>query len=527
MDNDVVIFWCVFFYALVGLAMTLTRVRSDRRGWIVLYLAILFMALFGKLEEQRACIHVAAAMWLMLVLLPGLIGKLYSRRFLQQQYAAAFRWARLLSWLHPADGWRQQPEIVRALDLAQRGELPAAVEILNRFQNVKTLMGMAAVINLYRLTNQWDDLLAWQARHQQEVDRHPQLLAAVLRARGETGDLRGLVELYDRHKQQVGNLIPPAARDQCRLMLFVFCGRRDLAERLLFGGSLASLPASIRAYWLAAADLAAGASESGQRQLELLLPEADPPTRLAIERRLARPLTPAASLDASAAGVIESAALEHGHDEIFGAQPSLFSRRARATQILIGLNMLMFGAEICLGGGSNPEVLYRLGALYPPAVRAGEWWRMPASLFLHFGPLHLAMNMLALWLLGPFVEFALGLRRFLLVYLLSGLGAAGVVMEFASGPNGEQLMVGASGCIMGLVGATGALMLRGWLRDKALAARRRLMVVLLIVAMQIAFDSFVPQVSMTAHLSGAFTGFVATLILRDRLSIPSMGSSRH
>jgi rhomboid protease GluP len=103
----------------------------------------------------------------------------------------------------------------------------------------------------------------------------------------------------------------------------------------------------------------------------------------------------------------------------------------------------------------------------------------------------------------------------------------GVVMAFASGPKEEQLMVGASGCIMGLVGATGALMLRGWLREKALAARKRLIAVLLIVAMQSAFDSLVPQVSMTAHLSGAFIGFAATMILRDRLRIPRVENSRH
>ena len=310
MDNDLVIFWCVFFYALVGMVMTLARFGLSMIGWVVLYLAILFIAVFGELEEQKTCIHVAAAMWLIFVLLPGLVGRLYSRRFLQQQYSAAFRLARVLSWLHPADGWRQQPEIVHALDLAQRGELPEAVGILNRFQNVKSLMGMAAMINLYRITNQWEELLAWQARHHREVDRYPQLLAAFLRARGETGDLRGLVELYDRHKQQIGKLIPPASRDICRLTLFAFCGRRDLAEGLLFGGSLASLPASARAFWLATADLAAGASESGKRQLELLLPAADPPTSLANERRLTRPLTPAASLDATAQKVMETAALE-------------------------------------------------------------------------------------------------------------------------------------------------------------------------------------------------------------------------
>jgi rhomboid protease GluP len=130
------------------------------------------------------------------------------------------------------------------------------------------------------------------------------------------------------------------------------------------------------------------------------------------------------------------------------------------------------------------------------------------------------MNMLALWVLGPFTEFALGSRRFLLVYLLAGIGSMGVVVALASGPMGEHMTVGASGCVMGLVGASGALMLRGWLREKALTARRRLTGIFAIVAMQTAFDAVVPHVSMTAHLSGAIIGFLTTIVLSDRLTKP-------
>ena len=78
-------------------------------------------------------------------------------------------------------------------------------------------------------------------------------------------------------------------------------------------------------------------------------------------------------------------------------------------------------------------------------------------------------------------------------------------------------MVGASGCVMGLVGATMALMLRGWIRHKAISARRRLISASSIIIMQTVFDAIVPQVSMTAHLSGALIGFGTTLFLRDRL----------
>src|SRR5882672_6029910 len=499
MDYNLILFWLVVFWCATGLAVGLRRMRSAGPGWVVLLVSILLVCLAGWFWQQPALIYAAGAMWLLLVLLPGALAGLYYRRFLQQRFSAARRFARIISWLHPTDGWRQQPEIVRAVELAQRGELAAASEALKRYQEAKSLIGLVAMPTLYRITNQWEEFIAWESRHRQEIERVPQLLHALLRARGEIGDLRGLIALYNERKNQIARLNPPASRDLCRLMLFAFCGRRDLVERLL-AGSLALLPASTGQFWLATADLAAGRRDLAKSQLEELLPAANPPMRLAIERRLARLSIPPEPLDAAAQSVIESAAREHGHDERFGANPTLFSRQARATQFLILMNLLMFTAEMLLGGTGNLDTLYRLGALFPPAVRAGEWWRLGAALFLHFGALHLAMNMIALWVLGPFTEFALGFRKFLLVYLLTGIGSMAVAMAFASGPNGEQMTVGASGSIMGLVGATGALMLRGWLREKALSAKRRLIAMLVIVAMQTVFDSVVPQVSMTAHL---------------------------
>ena len=516
MDYTTVIFWLVCFSSLSGLAKVLKQIHSVGSGWVVVYLTILLVSTIGLVCQQPTLIYAGAAMFLLLVLAPGLIGRLYQQRVMQQRYSAAARLARMISWLHPVDGWREQPKIIHALELAHRGEFQSASEILRRYEGVKSLVGMAAVINLYRVTNQWEELMLWQSRHLQAVERHPQLLPSLLRARGETGDLQSMVALYDRFKQQISKLVPTTSRDLCRLQLFAFCGKRQAVEHL-FAGSLAVLPASTRNFWLATADQSAGAMESAKRQFDELLPMADPSLRLGIERRLSRISVHPGPLDASAARVVEEATKEHDHDNKFGAQPSLFSKRARATQILIALNVIMFAVEAFLGGGTDPETLYRMGALYPPAVRAGEWWRLGTAMFLHFGALHLAMNMLALWWLGPFMESALGFRRFVAVYLIAGIGSMMVVMLFSFGPNGEQILVGASGCIMGLVGATGALMLRGWRRDGAQSAKRRLASMLLIVMMQCIFDSVVPQVSMTAHLSGALIGFAITLMLPDQL----------
>lgn len=156
--------------------------------------------------------------------------------------------------------------------------------------------------------------------------------------------------------------------------------------------------------------------------------------------------------------------------------------------------------------------------MFVPSVLEGQWWRLGSALFLHFGILHLALNMFGLWVLGPLLEYTLGLRKYLFVYLASGIGSMAVVLALSRTAHPDQFIVGVSGAIMGLVGATGALTLRAWIRDKALIARRKLLGVILILGTQTIFDAMIPQVSMTAHLSGALFGFIATLFCRERHS---------
>jgi rhomboid protease GluP len=91
-----------------------------------------------------------------------------------------------------------------------------------------------------------------------------------------------------------------------------------------------------------------------------------------------------------------------------------------------------------------------------------------------------------------------------------------MAIEMAVTPDG--FVVGASGCIMGLVGATAALMARGWLREKARMARRRLLATLTIVALQSFLDAVIPQVSMVAHLSGVLIGAAMAMLFRHRLA---------
>lgn len=190
-------------------------------------------------------------------------------------------------------------------------------------------------------------------------------------------------------------------------------------------------------------------------------------------------------------------------------------RTAPAVLILILVNLLAFVFEIFKGGWNDPDVLHRVGALEPDVVvLQGEYWRLLTALFLHAGFLHLAFNLFALYVLGPPLERSIGTIRFLACYLISGLASsAGVVALTEIGLVQENQLVGASGCIMGAVGAWAGLLLR---HRHAPFAKQRLANIGLIVAIQIAFDLSTPQVSMAAHMCGLVAGFFLGLLLAPR-----------
>jgi membrane associated rhomboid family serine protease len=190
-------------------------------------------------------------------------------------------------------------------------------------------------------------------------------------------------------------------------------------------------------------------------------------------------------------------------------------RSAPAVLALVLVNVLAFLFEISVGGWNDPRVLHRIGALEPDAVVAqGEYWRLFTALFLHGGFLHLAFNLFALYVLGPPLERSIGTIRFVACYLISGLASgAGVVALNEIGLVQVAQVIGASGCIMGVVGAWAGFLLR---HHHAPFAKERLANIGLIVAIQIAFDLSTPQVSMASHICGLVAGFFLGLILAPK-----------
>ena len=186
-------------------------------------------------------------------------------------------------------------------------------------------------------------------------------------------------------------------------------------------------------------------------------------------------------------------------------------RRARAVFVFIFLNIAAFLYEISSGDWRDPLVLHQLGALEPYAVIVqGEYWRLLTALFLHGGSTHLLFNLFALYVLGPPLERSIGAFRFATCYLVSGLGSsAGVVLLTLLGVVRAAQLIGASGCVMGIIGGMAAFLIRH--RHMSNAAQR-LTNIALIVAIQVVFDLTTPQVSMAAHICGLITGFVVVLL---------------
>jgi membrane associated rhomboid family serine protease len=113
---------------------------------------------------------------------------------------------------------------------------------------------------------------------------------------------------------------------------------------------------------------------------------------------------------------------------------------------LISLNVLVFLYELSLGRAVDAFTLYF--GLVPAAF---SWVTVFTSMFLHGGLLHVAGNMLYLWIFGDNVEDRMGHGRFLVFYLLCGVAAA--LAQTIAAPDSVVPMVGASGAIAGVMGA--------------------------------------------------------------------------
>jgi rhomboid protease GluP len=159
---------------------------------------------------------------------------------------------------------------------------------------------------------------------------------------------------------------------------------------------------------------------------------------------------------------------------------------------------------------SSSGVQLAWGASFGPATKDGEWWRLGSAMFLHFGVLHLGMNMWALWDGGQLVERMYGHARFATLYLLSGL-TGNLVSLIAQGD--RAISGGASGAVFGIYGA---LLVFLWREREQLHPHEFRWLFWGAAGFSvatIAFGFLVPGIDNAAHIGGFLSGVLLGMAL--------------
>lgn len=480
---------------------------EERAGWIAA--AIVVLGATGLL--YAAAIPggglIAIALVLLVLFAPIMAARAMEAAMRAGRFGRGLAAALVLAVLHPSRfAWRAVT-LLSALTRAARGEVAPATEALQRLVTTgrpAEATALLARIHLARLHDDWWGIAALPAR--------PATAAARLRALAELGDLDGAVDAYADAAR--APLTAPALA-ALRLALLTYAGRPEGVAHIL-AGPLADIADEAAALWLATARLCAG-DPAAQAALQALATGARAhDVRTAAGRRLAW-TPPAPVRDPYRHAVIDTA------DAAARAYPPAVGRHAVVTWTLIVANTLMYLRELRGGDPTDSDLLYTQGALWPHAVFAqGEWWRLLTALFLHAGIVHIGFNMIALLVFGPPVERRLGHAAFAVLYLGAGLASMlSVALLMRYGIETPDLLVGASGAILGLVGGALGLSLRRSGAD-ATTARGERRALLTLLVLQTALDLSVPHISLSGHLSGAAAGFAIGMLLPLRHATPRL-----
>ena len=196
----------------------------------------------------------------------------------------------------------------------------------------------------------------------------------------------------------------------------------------------------------------------------------------------------------------------------------------RMVPILILINLLAFAASFAVAyrsgvgawqffSGRGVEALHKSGALGAEDLARGEWWRLVTNCFLHFGLLHITLNMFSLALLSR-VESLWGSGRFLILYLTCGVcGSCAGIFYYPGDESKIVYLAGASGALWGVMASEAMWLLLHRSHLPPGDVRRWLNQLFFTLLLNIGV-SMLPGVSAAAHFGGAIAGAAAAVLLQ-------------
>lgn len=184
--------------------------------------------------------------------------------------------------------------------------------------------------------------------------------------------------------------------------------------------------------------------------------------------------------------------------------------RPFVTYLVLGAIIALFALIAIQGGGigatQDEQTLVNWGAAFRPSIwLEGEWWRLGSAAFLHFGPMHLLFNGLALYQLGRMVEWLFGHWRFALIFASAALAGSAASLYF------NQPWVVSAGASGGLYGLFGALLFFRIASPLGSAFSWRQ--ILTPIAINFLFTVTIPNIDAWNHFGGIAGGFVAAAIV--------------
>ena len=184
-------------------------------------------------------------------------------------------------------------------------------------------------------------------------------------------------------------------------------------------------------------------------------------------------------------------------------------RPAYINGVLIAVNILYFFWLEFHGSTENAAFMVEHGAMYVPlVVREGEYYRLLTAVFMHFGISHLVNNMVILFVLGDNLERALGKVKYLVFYLICGVGANVFSMVVSIREYELAVSAGASGAIFGVIGGLLYVVIRNRGRLEDLSTRQ----LALFVVCSLYFGFTSTGIDNAAHVGGLVLGFLLAAI---------------
>lgn len=184
-------------------------------------------------------------------------------------------------------------------------------------------------------------------------------------------------------------------------------------------------------------------------------------------------------------------------------------RPAYINGVLIAVNILYFFWLEFHGSTENAAFMVEHGVMYVPlVVREGEYYRLLTAVFMHFGISHLVNNMVILFVLGDNLERALGKVKYLVFYLICGVGANVFSMVVSIREYELAVSAGASGAIFGVIGGLLYVVIRNRGRLEDLSTRQ----LALFVACSLYFGFTSTGIDNAAHVGGLVLGFLLAAI---------------